>query len=131
MQGRVYMLQADFGNNRSIDSNFQRYILDFRSFNPVIAGISFDTRLRIESGTGDMPIQKLQFLGGPSSLPALKNKIIAGNRLVLLNTELRINLALLSSFFQSDDPELLILNDFGFCKRVQNNNNLLQGYGDM
>src|SRR5204863_750282 len=75
-------------------------------------------------------IQKLQFLGGPSSLPALKNKIIAGNRLVLWNTELRFNLAMLSTFFQ-DNPELIILNDFGFCKKVPNNNNLLQGFGDM
>jgi hypothetical protein len=130
MTGRVYFLQAEFGKNTGADSNYQRYILDARNFNPIIPGICIDTRFRMESGTGDMPIQKLEFLGGPSSLPALKNKIIAGNRLVLLNTELRLSLVMLSSFFQ-DGPDIIILNDFGFCKPVPNDNNLLQGYGDM
>ncbi|MDP4220625.1 MAG: hypothetical protein Q8916_01405 [Bacteroidota bacterium] len=129
--GRVYLLQAEFGNNTSADSNYQRYILDARDFNPICPGLSIDTRFRMESGTGDMPIQKMQYLGGPSSLPALKNKIIAGNRLALLNTEIRVSLVALSSIFENDNPELIILNDFGFCKRVPNDNNLLQGYGDM
>ncbi|MEP7234900.1 MAG: hypothetical protein ABI778_06355 [Ignavibacteriota bacterium] len=131
MKGRVYLLQAEFGKNTSADSSYQRYILDARDFNPIIPGISLDTRLRIESGTGANPIQKMQYLGGPSSLPALKNKIIAGNRLALLNLELRISLAALSSFFENDNPEIIILNDFGFCKEVTSNNNLLQGFGDM
>jgi hypothetical protein len=141
MTGRVYMLQAEFGSrdvgNMEVASSsgytigrFQRYILDARDFNPIFPGLSIDTRFRMESGTGDMPFQKLEFLGGPSSLPALKNKIIEGNRLVLLNTEVRLSLALLSTFFQ-DNPELIILNDFGFCKRVSKSNNLLQGFGDM
>jgi hypothetical protein len=129
--GRVYLLQAEFGKNIGADSNFQRYILDARDFNPIIPGISIDTRFRMESGTGDMPIQKLQYLGGPSSLPALKNKIIEGNRLVLLNTEIRISLVALSSFFENDNPEIIILNDFGYWSKVPNDNNLLQGYGDM
>jgi hypothetical protein len=130
MTGQVYFLQAEFGKNVGADSSFQRYILDVRSFNPVIPGISFDTRFRLESGTNDIPIQMEQYLGGPSSLPALKNKVIAGNRLVLLNTELRLNLAGLSSIF-TDSPELLILNDFGFCKQVPMDNTIFQGFGDM
>ncbi len=141
MNGRVYFFQAEFGNKvlsteteipvtSYTPGRFQRYILDARNFNPIIPGISIDTRFRMESGTGDLPIQKEQFLGGPSSLPALKNKIIAGNRLVLLNTEIRLSLAALSTFF-NDDPELIILNDFGFCKFVPKGNNLLQGFGDM
>ncbi len=129
--GRVYLLQGEFGQNTGADSSFQRYILDARDFNPIIPGISIDTRFRMESGTGDMPIQKMQYLGGPSSLPALKNKIIAGNRLVLLNIELRLSLSALSSFFENESPEIIILNDFGYCTRVPNDNNLLQGFGDM
>ncbi len=131
MTGRVYLLQAEFGNNSGVDSSYQRYIIDARDFNPIIPGLSIDTRFRLESGVGDIPIQKMQYLGGPSSLPALKNKIIAGNRLVLLNTEIRISLAALSSFFSSDHPEIIIMNDFGYCTEVPNNNNLLQGFGDM
>lgn len=131
MTGRAYLLQAEFGKNTGPDSNFQRYILDARNFNPIIAGVSIDTRFRMESGTGDMPIQKMQYLGGPSSLPALRNKIIAGNRLVLLNTEIRIGLTALSSFFENNNLEFIFLNDFGYCTRVENDNNLLQGFGDM
>jgi len=131
MTGRVYLLQAEFGKNTGADSSFQRYILDARNFNPIIPGISIDTRFRMESGTGDIPIQKSQYLGGPSSLPALKNKIISGNRLALLNVELRVSLAALSSIFENDNTEIIILNDFGYCTRVQEDNNLLQGFGDM
>lgn len=131
MTGRVYLLQTEFGKNTGAGSSYQRYILDARNFNPVCPGISIDTRFRMESGTGDMPLQKMQYIGGPSSLPALKNKIIAGNRLVLLNTEVRLSLASLSSIFENDGPELVILNDFGYCTRVPNGNNLLQGFGDM
>jgi hypothetical protein len=131
MTGRVYLFQAEFGNNVAADSNFQRYIIDARDFNPICPGLSIDTRFRMESSTGETPLQKLEYLGGPSSLPALKNKIIAGNRLVLLNTEIRLSLAALSSFFENENPEIIILNDFGYCTRVPNDNNLLQGYGDM
>jgi len=130
MTGRVYLLQANFGMNVAADSSFQRYILDARDFNPIIPGISIDTRFRMESGTGDLPIQDMQYLGGPSSLTALHNKTIAGNRLVLLNTELRLSLAALSSFF-NEGPEIIILNDFGFCKQIPQDNTILQGFGDM
>jgi len=131
MVGRVYLLQAEFGKNTGTEATFQHYLLDARDFNPIIPGISIDTRFRLESGVGDMPIQKLEYLGGPSSLPALKNKIIAGNRLALLNIELRLSLAALSSWFENDNPELIILNDFGYCPLIPNNNTLLQGFGDI
>ncbi|MEI8134616.1 MAG: hypothetical protein WCH46_05995 [bacterium] len=130
MNGWVTLLQTEFGTNVGADSSYQRYIFDLRNFNPICPGLSFDTRFRMESSTGDAPFQKLEFIGGPSSLPALKNRIIGGNRLVLLNTELRFSLAALSTFFK-DSPELIILNDFGFCKRVRQDNNLLQGFGDI
>ena len=131
MKGRVYMLQAELGKNAGTDSSFQCYILDARNFNPIIPGISIDTRFRLESGTGNVPLQKLDYMGGPSSLPALKNRLIGGNRLVFLNTELRVSLGLLSAFFDNDHVELLLLNDFGYVTKVPNDNNLLQGFGDM
>ncbi|MFI5202814.1 MAG: hypothetical protein ACHQNE_10550, partial [Candidatus Kapaibacterium sp.] len=39
-------------------------------------------------------------------------KSIEGNRMLLLNTEVRLNLAMLSAFFHSPDLNLVIYNDF-------------------
>src|SRR5207249_4030590 len=73
---------------------------------------SWDTRFRYEVTVGDMLPQKIEYLGGPSSLPALYRKDLFGNRLLLLNTELRFNLAMLSSIFHSPDLNLVVYNDF-------------------
>lgn len=114
VRGRAYLVQVELGDNHDIDSSFVRYILDARNFMPVFDGLNIDTRLRYEASTGTVPYQKMQFLGGPSTLPAYKNKVFAGNRMLLLNTEVRLNLALLSSFFKSEDVQLLLKNDFGY-----------------
>lgn len=127
--GRSYMLQIEFGDRTEIDSSFIRYILDARNFTPIVDGLNLDTRLRYEGSTGAVPVQKMQFLGGPSTLPAYKNKVFAGNRSVLLNTELRLNLGLLSSFFESEDVQLLLKNDFGYMT-YSSEDNPFSGLGD-
>lgn len=128
-KGRAYMFQVEFGNQTQIDSSFIRYILDVRNFTPIIEGLNFDTRLRYEASSGTVPIQKLQYFGGPSTLPAYKNKVFAGNRMVLLNTELRLNLALLSSIFGAEDAQLLLKNDFGYMTTATEDNPF-SGLGD-
>lgn len=137
LTGRAYLLQAEFGgNNDTVNTlpmnaggtSFARYILDARDFNPIVRGINFDTRLRLESETGNTPFQKLSYLGGPSSLPAYKNKVFAGNRLFLVNTEFRLALDELSSIFDPTDAEILILNDFGYITMVEPGAGLFDGF---
>lgn len=130
-KGRAYILQAEFGTNTGIDKNFARYILEARNFTPIVAGLSFDTRLRFESSTGDVPIQKLSYLGGPSSLQAFKNKVFVGNRMLLLNTEIRFGLDMLSSFFDGGDPEIIIINDLGYLNMADSSAGALSGFGEL
>lgn len=128
-QGTSYQVELEFGEMRNIGKSFQRYILDLRHFQPIIFGVNIDSRLRFEAATGDAPIQKLQYLGGPSSLPAYKNKVFVGNRMALLNTEIRINLAALSTLFQRENVQLLIKNDFGYINTATDSSSIVSGFG--
>lgn len=129
--GRAYLLQAEFGSNEGGDKSFARYILEARNFNPIIKALSIDTRLRWESSTGDVPIQKLSFLGGPSSLAGYKNKVFAGNRMLLLNTELRFSLEELSSFFDGGNLNLVLYNDLGYIRLADSSAGVFEGFGDL
>lgn len=126
--GTSALVQAELGHMPGSDFGFNRYILDSRRFWPIAAGVSFDTRLRFEAETGDAPFQKLSFLGGPGSLPALYRKSLAGNRMVLLNTELRLSPTMISSWFESPDLAIVIYNDFARIGIATPDENILQGF---
>jgi hypothetical protein len=117
MQGMSSIYQIEFGHMPGADHGFNRYLLDDRSFVPITYWLGFDTRLRYESTTGDTVLQKMEFLGGPSSLPALLNRSMAGTGLLLLNTELRLNLTEFSRVFGSD-LQFAFLNDFGYVSNA-------------
>lgn len=127
--GTSYQVELEFGDMPDVNGSFQRYIIDVRHFQPILFGINLDSRLRFEAGVGNAPIQKLQYIGGPSSLPAFKNKEYAGNRMALLNTEIRINLASLSTVFQKENVQLLIKNDFGYINTATDSNSVFSGFG--
>jgi hypothetical protein len=90
--------------------------------------LSYDVRVRYEATTGDMIEQKMEFLGGPSSLPAFYRKSIEGNRMLLLNTEVRLNLAMLCSFFHSPDLNLVVYNDFAKIGLAGEGESIVQGF---
>ena len=71
LRGTSTIVQAELGHMPASDFGFNRYLLDSRHFHPILNGLSFDTRFRYEVTTGDMLPQKLEYLGGPGSLPAL------------------------------------------------------------
>lgn len=128
LKGCSDMLQVELGHMPASDFGFNRYLLDAREFYPIVPGLSFDSRFRFEATTGDMIAQKLEYLGGPGSLPALYDKSIVGNRMLLLNTEVRFNLEMLSSFFHSPDFNLVIYNDFGKMGIASDGESIVQGF---
>lgn len=131
MTGTAYTLDMEFGDLPDLAASFQRYILDVRRFQPVTFGVSVDARLRFESTTHDSiaPVQKLEYLGGPSTLPAYKNKVFAGDRMALLNTEIRLNLGLLSSLFKQNDVQIIVKNDFGYINQASDPKGPFSGFG--
>jgi hypothetical protein len=128
LKGCSSLLQVELGHMPASDFGFNRYLLDTRSFNPILHGLSFDTRFRFEATTGDMLPQKMEYLGGPGSLPAFYQYDIAGNRMLLLNTEVRVSLNMLSSFFHSPDFNLVIYNDFAKMGLASDGESILQGF---
>jgi hypothetical protein len=128
MTGFSSLVQAELGHMPGADFGFNRYVADIRGFNPVVPGLAFDTRLRFEASTGDAPYQKLQALGGPGSLPALGYKEMMGNRLLLLNTEIRLSFAVLSKIFQRSAMQLVLMNDFGFVTYEPKATSIFDGF---
>lgn len=128
LAGMSSVLQAEFGHMPGSDFGFNKFLLDTRRFWPIVAGISFDTRLRFEAETGDVPFQKLSFVGGPGSLPALYRKILPGNRMLLFNTELRLSPTMLSSWFDAPDFNVVIYNDFAKIGVAALDQNILEGF---
>jgi hypothetical protein len=128
LKGRSNLFQIELGHMPGSDFGFNRYLLDSREFNPILHGLSIDTRLRFEATTGDMLPQKMEFLGGPGSLPAFYQNSIGGNRMLLLNTEVRFNLNIFSVFFHSPDLNLIIYNDFAKMGIAGDGESILQGF---
>ncbi len=145
--GHSTMLQVELGHMPGSDFGFNRYLLDCRGFHPILHGLNIDARLRYEATTNTSELfymvpqgwpgpyspppifsQKLEYLGGPGSLPALYRKSLVGNRMLLLNTEIRINLVALSSFFHSPDLNLVIYNDFAKIGWATADQSIVQGF---
>jgi len=129
LAGRSTLAQIEFGHMPGSDFGFNRYLLDQREFHSILHGLSIDSRFRFEATTGDTPPQKMDDLGGPGSLPALYDKSLTGNRLLLLNTEIRFNLAMLSAGFHAPDINLIIYNDFGKEGIAGSGKSIFQGFG--
>jgi hypothetical protein len=128
LQGTSSLIEAELGHMPASDFGFNRYLIDSRHFHPILNGLSFDTRFRYEVTVGDLLPQKAEYLGGPSSLPALYRKDLFGNRMLLLNTELRVSLVALSSIFHSPDMNLVIFNDFGKIGMATPDQSIVQGF---
>jgi hypothetical protein len=129
LEGHSDMMQAELGHMLGSDFGFNRYQLDGRRFLPLTEGVNLDFRVRAEATTGDTVSQKLEYLGGPGSLPALYRKDLVGNRLLLLNTEVRINVNMLTRIFHSPDLSLILYNDFGSIGWAGQDESILKGYG--
>ena len=128
LAGTSSLAQVELGHMRGSDFGFNRYLLDVRRFQPILKGLNFDARFRFEATTGDTIFQKLEFLGGPGSLPALYRKSLMGNRMLLLNTEVRFNLAMLLGFLHSPDLNLVIYNDFGKIGMAGDVESIVEGF---
>jgi hypothetical protein len=128
LEGKSQLIQAELGHMPGSDFGFNRYLLDLRKFQPIMPGLNIDARFRFEATTGDMLPEKMEYLGGPGSLPGIDDKSLVGNRLMLLNTEVRFNLEMLSSSFHAPDLNLIIYNDFGMIGNAGPGESILDGF---
>lgn len=87
------------GNNLKGDFNFDRYLLDFRRYQPLGFSDAIDFRFRLGSSKGMLPWEKSFHLGGISTLRGYEYKQFpngpmqpGGNRMILAQLEYRIGL---------------------------------------
>lgn len=75
--------RPEFGS----ELDYDRLIVDFRTYVPVKPGERLNIRLRAASSRGKLPAQFRYYLGGLSTLRAMDYKSLAGNRMILANIE--------------------------------------------
>ena len=73
------------------DFDFTQHILDLRRFQPLGRSDNLNLRVRLATGEGTMPLQKIYQLGGLSTLHAFRFKQDVGNRMLLVNMEYIVN----------------------------------------
>lgn len=71
--------------------SYQRYILDFRRYQPISDGEILRFRLRLGDSRGDLPSQKWFDFGGISTLRGYRYKSFTGTQMALANFEYFIN----------------------------------------
>ncbi|MFI5251835.1 MAG: BamA/TamA family outer membrane protein [Bacteroidota bacterium] len=96
------------GTELSSDFDFNRYQIDLRRYQPFSRYDNLNLRLRAGASNGGVPLQKLFYVGGISTLPAFGYKDFSGNRLLLANAEYLVN----GNLFDDDDlfPSWLFRN---------------------
>jgi outer membrane protein assembly factor BamA len=105
----VNLVAEFFPSEFKSDSDFKRYILDIRRYQPISRGENLNIRIRAGETEGIVPIQKHFDLGGISSLRAYEFKAFTGDRMILGNIEYHVNWDRLHWY-----PDILFFDDFNF-----------------
>jgi hypothetical protein len=118
-------------SNSKINSDFffNQYILEVRHYMKLTRRERLDTRVKLGTSEGQLPLQKIFELGGISSLRAFKYKEFKGNRMILLNCEYNIS----SEGISRDLPflnnvQLIPFFDMGAVWFYKVNENWLAGF---
>ena len=69
------------------DFNYTRYILDIRRDQPLSNYENLNVRLMLGSSRGSLPIQRMFYLGGISTLRGMKYKELSGSSMFLANVD--------------------------------------------
>jgi hypothetical protein len=115
------------------DFDFNRYLLDLRSYLSLDDYENVNVRFRAASVTGDVPVQKGLDLGGLGTLPAFGFKEFVGNRLLFANAEYIINGKILdeAGWFPSwllRNLNFILFADAGYVRTVGAEESFLNGF---
>ncbi|NUM79768.1 BamA/TamA family outer membrane protein [bacterium] len=109
------------------DFQFARYTVQAARYQPLSRWENLDVRLMIGAATGDVPVQKLFYLGGISTLRGHNFKEFSGNQMALANVEYRVSSGRFSDdrIFLLDPFSLILFMDAGYTW-----NNKIYSYRD-
>jgi len=100
------------------DFSYKRFIFDIRRYQPLGRYENLDMRIRIGSSTGDLPRQKLFYLGGIGTMRGYGFKSMEGNRVILGNIEYKFDpYGLLAGppSWLLEDFNLILFADVGYA----------------
>lgn len=106
-------------------TKFAQYVFDARLKTPAVPRTAWiGARFRFASATGDAPPQRLFTLGGFGSLPGYPQNGMAGNRMLLLETDLMV-----APFdrYPFDDLRILLENNIGTVASTSTDSSPLEG----
>ncbi len=96
------------------DFSFNQYIFELRRYQPFGFRERLDTRFKVGSADGTLPLQKLYQMGGVSTLRGYRYKSFVGDRMLLANFEYNLNPRIFSTdLFFLDELNYVIFFDTG------------------
>lgn len=91
-EGWSILATAEFADKSfGSDFAFNRYVADFRRYQPLGRYDNLNLRFRVGTSEGNLPLQKTYEIGGLGTLPAYAFKDEMGNRMLLMNAEFIVN----------------------------------------
>ncbi|MBN8706089.1 MAG: BamA/TamA family outer membrane protein [Bacteroidetes bacterium] len=112
------------------DFDYNRFQMDLRGYTSFSEYDNLNARLRIGTGDGNIPLQKLYEIGGPGSLSGFRTNEFAGNRMALLSIENLIH----SEDLREELPvdlNLLLFTDIGYINAVKPGEKAWDGFSGM
>lgn len=111
--------------------DFRRFLLDFRRYLRLSAFENIDLRLRLGTGSGDLPVQRAFDLGGIGSLRGYKFKEFKDcDRMLLGNIEYRIQFSRLAPDIM-EDYQIVPFYDFGLVWSSNDKSSLSAGFDQL
>lgn len=96
------------------DFSFNQYTFELRRYQDFGYKERLDLRLKLGTSEGDLPIQKIYQIGGPSTLRAYRFKDFIGDRMFLANVEYNLNPKVFSTdFLFFDELKYVVFYDVG------------------
>lgn len=135
--GWCIQASAEIANkNWGGEFNFDQYILEVQRYQPIDKYSNFNVRLKLGTGCGYLPHQRIFEIGGLGTMNAYPFKSEIGNRMMLINMEFLFKGQILDDldfipFKIFNYVNLLLISDAGFTRSVPNSWSALNGFGDL
>ena len=129
-----FLIEASFekaGDAIGGKYDFRRFLLDFRRYVRLSAFENIDLRLRLGTGSGNLPVQRAFDLGGIGSLRGYKFKELRDfDRMILGNVEYRIQFGRLAPDVM-EDYQIIPFYDFGLAWSSNDKGSLSAGFDQL
>lgn len=136
-EGWSIHLSSELGRGmQGSDFSFNQFVGDIRRYQPIGRHDNLNIRLRVGTAEGVLPPQRMFELGGIGTLHAYRYKSLAGERMILLNTEYILDGDFLDEldFWPTDIVSgftFILMSDAGLVRNAQPTDDAWTGFGNL